>query len=126
MPALITGGDVHPSGQGVLLRTYSNVWWFPQGPGVSVPQAFARVPCSLPAPDEPQGEAIGWLASGAGYITTSEGKGAAIHRVSCSGRERGARVAVKRGERGGAGPARWARARSQEILLRFGIEVVVS
>jgi hypothetical protein len=84
MPALITGGDVHPTGRGVLLRTYSSVWLFPQAPGMSVVAALLGTPCPEPVPDEPQGEAIGWLASGAGYVSVSEGAGAAIHRVKCA------------------------------------------
>lgn len=83
MPALITGGDVHPGGRGVLIRTYSDVWLFPQAQGMSVVDALLGTPCAEPAPIESQGEAIGWLASGAGYLTTSEGVGAPIHRVKC-------------------------------------------
>jgi hypothetical protein len=84
MPSLITGGDVHPLGRGVLLRTYADVWLFPQAPGMSVVDALVGTPCAAPIPPEAQGEAIGWLASGAGYVTTSEGKHSAIHRVACA------------------------------------------
>jgi hypothetical protein len=84
MPALITGGDVHPGGRGVLIRTYSDVWLFPQAPGVSVVAALLGTPCPEPAPNDSQGEAIGWLASGAGYVTTSEGLNAPMHRVKCA------------------------------------------
>jgi hypothetical protein len=83
MPALITGGDVHPGGRGVLIRTYSDVWLFPQAQGMSVVDALLGTPCAEPAPNDSQGEAIGWLASGAGYMTTSEGANAPIHRVKC-------------------------------------------
>jgi hypothetical protein len=83
MPALITGGDVHPTGRGVLLRTYSDVWLFPQAKGMSVADALLGTPCPEPIPTESQAEAIGWLASGQGYITTSEGADAPIHRVKC-------------------------------------------
>lgn len=83
MPALITGGDVHPGGRGVLLRTYSDVWLFPQSKGMSVVDALLGTPCAEPAPIESQAEAIGWLASGAGYVTTSEGVNAPISRVKC-------------------------------------------
>ena len=84
MPALITGGDVHPGGRGVLIRTYSDVWLFPQAPGMSVVAALLGAPCPEPAPNDSQGEAIGWLASGAGYVTTSEGLNAPMHRVKCA------------------------------------------
>jgi len=84
MPALITGGDVHPTGRGVLIRTYSDVWLFPQAPGMSVVSALVGTACPEPIPDESQGEAIGWLASGAGYVSVSEGLNSAIHRVKCA------------------------------------------
>ena len=84
MPALITGGDVHPAGRGVLLRTYSNVWLFPQAKGMSVVSALLGTPCPAPIPDEPQGEAIGWLASGAGYVSVGEGLSSPMHRVKCA------------------------------------------
>jgi hypothetical protein len=84
MPALITGGDVHPNGRGVLIRTYSDVWLFPQAAGMSVVDALVGTPCAEPAPSDSQGEAIGWLPSGAGYVTTSEDLNAPIHRVKCA------------------------------------------
>jgi hypothetical protein len=84
MPALITGGDVHPQGRGVLIRTYSDVWLFPQAQGMSVVDALLGTPCPEPPPNDSQGEAIGWLPSGAGYMTTSEDVNAPIHRVKCA------------------------------------------
>ena len=84
LPALVTGGDVHPLGRGVLLRTYANVWLFPQAPGMPVVDALIGAPCAAPSPPDAQGEAIGWLASGAGYVTTSEGKSSPIHSVACA------------------------------------------
>ena len=84
MPSLITGGDVHPFGRGVLLRTYTAVWLFPQAQGMSVADALVGEPCAAPTPDEDQGEAIGWLASGAGFVTTGEGKHEPMYRVACA------------------------------------------
>jgi len=80
-----TGGDVHPSGKGVLLRTYSAVHYYPLASGGSVAAALAGTPCAVPAAGETQGEAVGWLADGAGYVTVSEGVGAKVNRVVCSG-----------------------------------------
>jgi hypothetical protein len=78
-----TGGDVRPDGLGVLLRTYSDVFFFPMTPEQTVAQALASAPCALPAPDEKQGEAIAWLPDGWDYVTIGEGDGASINRVSC-------------------------------------------
>lgn len=82
---LYTGGDVHPAGTGLLLRTYSEVWYYPLAPGATVAGALAGAPCKMPVASEPQGEAVGFLPDGNGYLTISEGAGAAVNRVSCPG-----------------------------------------
>lgn len=79
----ITGGDVHPDGTGVLLRTSTRVFYYPMAADQTVAQALAGAPCALPSPDEEQAEAIAWLPGGWDYVTISEGKQAPIHRVSC-------------------------------------------
>lgn len=81
----ITGGDVHPAATGVLLRTYTSVLYYAMGPGQSVASALMGTACTLPAPDEPQGEAVGWLPKGDGYMTVSEGVGASLYEVDCAG-----------------------------------------
>lgn len=82
---LVTGGDVHPSGKGLLLRSYWGVRYFPIAAGEGVAAALAGESCVLPLATEPQGEAVGWLADGGGYVTLSEGVGTAVSRVLCSG-----------------------------------------
>jgi len=81
--ARFTGGDVHPKGAGVLLRTYTNIFYYAMSKGSSIAEALAGAPCTLPAPSEPQGEAVGWLSSGSGYVTVSEGVGANVYRIAC-------------------------------------------
>ncbi|WP_437805842.1 hypothetical protein [Sorangium sp. So ce1078] len=78
-----TGGDVRPDGAGVLLRTYSHVFFYPMAPEQTVAQALAGLPCEMPAADEDQGEAIAWVPGGWDYVTIGEGDEAPIHRVSC-------------------------------------------
>ncbi|WP_437813648.1 hypothetical protein [Sorangium sp. So ce1078] len=78
-----TGGDVHPDGTGVLLRTSSHVFYYPMTPDQTVAQALAGSPCMLPSADEEQAEAIAWLPGGWDYVTIGEGKEEPIHRVSC-------------------------------------------
>jgi hypothetical protein len=78
-----TGGDVRPDGLGVLLRTYTNVFFFPMTPEQTFAQALASAPCTLPAPDEKQGESIAWVPGGWDYVTAGEGAGAQLNRVSC-------------------------------------------
>src|SRR5262249_5574400 len=69
-----TGADGHRGAKGVLLRTYTNLFYFPMGPSQSVADALLGDPCPAPSVAEGQGEAVGFYASGAGYVTLSEGK----------------------------------------------------
>ena len=85
---LVTGGDVHPTGASVLLRTYTNVFFYRLGPGETAAQAMGREPCELVAPGEQQGETIAWSRAGDGYATLSEGSAQTLHRVTCQGTTR--------------------------------------
>jgi hypothetical protein len=76
-----TGGDVHPKGKGVLLRTYSHVWFLAAAGGEQ--SWLSAAACSVPAPLEPQGEAIAWSAAGDGFVTVSEGSASTLYQVSC-------------------------------------------
>lgn len=80
---LFTSGDVHPMGTGVLLRTYSHVFYYPKAKGQSIADALSGAGCALQAPNEVQGEAIAWTLAGDGFLTTSEGAAAPISAVSC-------------------------------------------
>lgn len=79
----ITGGDIAPDGRGVLLRTYSTVWFFPGSEGDSLDTMLSRPPCVSATALEAQGEAIGWLRNGSGYATVSEGQ-PTLHMARCS------------------------------------------
>jgi hypothetical protein len=79
----ITGGAVHPQGKGVLLRTYTHVFYYPMAPDQTVAQALAGPACPMPVADEYQGEAIAWLPSGTGYMTVTEGSTPPIYLVEC-------------------------------------------
>lgn len=80
-----TGGAVHPNAKGILLRTYSSLWYYPMSEGQSVAQAISGPACALPVADEAQGETVEWLADGSGYLTISEGVRVPINRVDCKG-----------------------------------------
>jgi hypothetical protein len=81
--ALVTGGSVHPGSRGVLLRTYTGVFFYPKSEGQTLADALTGTACALPAADEPQGETVAWTAQGEGYLTVSEGGSAPIWSVSC-------------------------------------------
>lgn len=68
----LVGGDISPSGAEILLKSYSDVYYWTRAPGQTVHQALAARPIALPYLPEPQGEALGWKADGTGYYTVSE------------------------------------------------------
>ena len=73
-----TGGDAGEVG--VLLRTYSSVFFYPWLGDVGV--TLSGAPCKLPSASEPQGETIAWR--GEGYYTVSEGTGSSIYEYACN------------------------------------------
>ena len=79
---LVTAGDVHPEGRGVLLRTYSSLHYFAGAPGQSVEEMLTAAPCAVTVATEAQGESVAWLRSGNGYVTLSEGA-ATLHATRC-------------------------------------------
>jgi hypothetical protein len=80
----VTAGDVHPLGHGVLVRTFTHLWFYPlNGPNESIMAALGRQPCAMPVQQEPQGESVAWAASGDAYATLSEGTGVPIHLYPC-------------------------------------------
>jgi hypothetical protein len=82
--AKITGGSVHPRGEGILIRTYSDVFFYALGPDEAVAHALGGKPCAMPAPPEEKGEAVSWLASGKGFVLVGEGRGARLRVSECS------------------------------------------
>lgn len=68
-----TGGDVSPSGDLVIIRTYGAAYIWLRLPGVSLDDIWARPTCQVPLRSEPQGEAVSFTADGRGYFTLSEG-----------------------------------------------------
>lgn len=80
--SLFTGGDIDPTGAMVVLRTYDHVFAYPIPASNRVEDALASTPCTVPAPPEVQGEAVGF--SGKDFWTISEGKGATVYRTKCS------------------------------------------
>jgi hypothetical protein len=76
-----TAGDVHPRARGVLLRSYSHLFFYPLEGDLGA--ALAAAPCVMPVLAELQGETVAWTLAGDGYITVSEGVGSELHRVTC-------------------------------------------
>jgi len=70
---MLTAGDISPSGQWLLLKTYTHAWIWPRDGNESVANWLQRTPCAVPLQLELQGEAIAFSADNGAYHTLSEG-----------------------------------------------------
>ena len=68
----IVGGDISRSGEEVLVKTYTAIYYWHRLPGASLQETFSQRPETVPYIWEPGGEAVAWDASGKGYYTVSE------------------------------------------------------
>ena len=81
----VSGADLHPMGYGVLVRTFSHLFYYARsGPEEPLEEAFQRAPCVMPVANEDQGEAVAWTPAGDGYVTASEGPGNVLHHAACT------------------------------------------
>lgn len=78
-PGAVTGADLSPAADLVVLRTYGSAWLFTRSAGQSVVEALGGEPCEGGAAGETQGEAIAFLPEGDNhggtvrYATLGEG-----------------------------------------------------
>ena len=79
----LTGGDISPCGNAVLLRMYNRAVLLRVPQGMPFESVFTAPPVAVPVAAEPQGEAITWSADGRGYFTSSEGAAQNLARVAC-------------------------------------------
>lgn len=78
---LATGGDIHPSGDAILLLSYTNAYWWWRLPDETVVEAFARPACPVPLAGHAMHEAIAFLPEhGGGYLSLPEGLNAPLFR----------------------------------------------
>ena len=69
----ITGGDISLSGREIILKNYTNIFYWYRAPGEEVWEALEREPIIVPYIMEPQGEAVCWEPKElGGYYTVSE------------------------------------------------------
>lgn len=79
---LVTGADVTGDGTVVGLRSYGAVDLYRRNPDEPLWSAFEQAPCVAPAPQEQQGESIGFAPDGGSYLTASEGRDPVLHRTA--------------------------------------------
>lgn len=76
----VVAGDISPAGDGILIKTYVAIYFWPRPPDQNLWQAFAQPATPMPYILEPQGEAVAWQAQGKGYYTLSESlRGLPVH-----------------------------------------------
>jgi hypothetical protein len=86
---LVTGGDVHPCGTRMLIRTYPMIYEFKLAAGQPFSSIFATQGTAVPTPTQDQeskGEGVTYAADGIGYFTASEldGKSSrSVFRIRC-------------------------------------------
>lgn len=86
LPGLVTGADLAPGGDLIVLRTYGSAWLFPRRADQTLAQALTQpdpgLPCEGGAATEAQGEAVALLPVDRDregpalvrYVTVSEGR----------------------------------------------------
>lgn len=74
----VTGGSMSSDGSEILIRSYTNVYYFKRSSGQSIADALQRqTAVTLPYRVEPQGEAVCFGKANNGYFTISERASAA-------------------------------------------------
>ena len=68
----IVSCDISHDGSEVLVKSYSSVYYWKREKNESIPDLLKRTPTRLPYFPEPQGEAITFDVTGAGYYTLNE------------------------------------------------------
>ncbi len=83
---MLTGGDLDVVGLRLLLRMYNRMVLLSAPDTREFEKIFEATPVEVPAPDEPQGEAVAWSTDGHSYFTSSEKKGDEVpklYKVEC-------------------------------------------
>jgi hypothetical protein len=72
---MIVAGSISADGQEVLLKNYSNIYYWKRSGKEALGQLLVRKPKELEYEPEPQGEGITWARDGSGFFTVSESPG---------------------------------------------------
>jgi hypothetical protein len=71
--AQATAGDISPTGDRVIIRTYTAILIWVREPGPTLAATFAKPPKTLPSPNERQGEGLTFSADGRSWYSAGEG-----------------------------------------------------
>jgi hypothetical protein len=78
-----TAAALHPSGQRLLLRTYTRVWEVRRPGATRLDELLQGSVSEVPGPSQAQAEAIAWLPDGRSYVLGSEFAGQGLFQVDC-------------------------------------------
>lgn len=78
---LVTGGDVTPLGDRIVLRTRDEAWLWLRDGALSVAETLQTPPCPVPLPVQTLGEAVTFDIRDGGLLITSEGAHEPLLRV---------------------------------------------
>ena len=81
---LVTGADISPLGDRVVLRTRDEAWLWPRDGEATVADTLAAEPCAVPLPVQPLGESVAFDIVDGGLLTISEGDAQPVIRVPFS------------------------------------------
>lgn len=81
----LTGGEISPCGDAVLLRMYNRLVRLDLMTGAPFDTIFGMSPQTVPVATEQQGEAVAWAPNGRAYFTASEKVGVdpTLNRAEC-------------------------------------------
>ena len=68
----VVAADISISGEEILLKTYTNVFYWRRDPADIIRQVLTTTPVIVPYSLEPQGESVCWAGDNSGYFTVSE------------------------------------------------------
>jgi hypothetical protein len=80
---LTTGADLSPSGERLLLRTYTRVWEVRRPQAQDLEALIAGQVAEAPGASQAQAEAIAFTPGGRGYLLGSEFAGQPLYRTEC-------------------------------------------
>ena len=78
---LVTAADISPDGGRLAVRTYTDVYEFDL-PGEDLGAALAGTPVVTALPPTEQGEGLAYSRDGRSLLTSTEGRGAPVHRLT--------------------------------------------
>ena len=68
----VVAADISVSGEEILIKTYTNIFYWQRNPTDILWQVFSTAPATVPYSIEPQGESVCWAGDNTGYFTLSE------------------------------------------------------